>query len=152
MICAKFIDARAAVCIAVSIIAAGPAAALDLPAVSFGPDASGATSFRTPSSNIECIFIPAGGTKVYKPATGGPELSCDRAKPVYTRYQLGPAGRATATTNVGDQGCCGGDHVLAYGTRWVMGPFECASTAAGLKCTRTGGRGFVISQAKAKLF
>ena len=143
---------RIAAGIAVSFAWSFPVTALDLPAVSFAPDANGAVSFHMPSNNIECIFIPAGGTKVYKPANGGPELSCDRAKPVYTRYFLGPSGRATSTTNVGDPSCCGGSNLLAYGSRWVMGPFECASTAAGLRCTRLGDHGFLIRQTNSKLF
>jgi hypothetical protein len=34
---------------------------------------------------------------------------------------------------------------LAYGQSITLGPFTCASSTAGMKCTLAGGDGFVIS-------
>jgi hypothetical protein len=124
----------------------------DDPPVRFPADGNGAISFRTPSSNIECIYIPAGGTKVYQPVDGGPELQCDRSEPVYMRFTLGPGGPPTVTTDVGDPGCCGGTNVLTYDTMWKEGPFECRSAATGLTCVRNDGRGYMISKDTLRVF
>lgn len=59
-------------------LAAAPAAAgqQDFPAE------GGLIAFATPSGNIGCTYVPAGGTDVYEPKDGGPELQCDRVEPV----------------------------------------------------------------------
>jgi len=64
-------------------------------------------TFCTPSGNIECIYTPVGGTSVYEPVDGGPELSCDRVSPRYVRVVLGPTGPATLFEDVGDAGAGG---------------------------------------------
>ncbi|SFG82090.1 hypothetical protein [Ensifer sp. OV372] len=48
--------------------------------------------FAMPSGNIGCIYTPAGGTSVYQPADGGPELACDIVAPRYVRATLWPGG------------------------------------------------------------
>lgn len=108
--------------------------------------------FLTPSNNIECIYTGVGGGKTYQPEDGGPELSCDRADPVYLRFVLSKAGKAVKISNVGDQGCCGGSNTLQYGSTWSEGPFTCKSAKAGLTCTRDDGHGFFISKAKTKVY
>lgn len=118
--------------------------------MSFHADASGQINFVMPSQNIGCTFTPHGGTPVYQPADGGPELSCDRIEPRYVRVVL------TATSlrridNVGDQGCCSADNILPYGARWSLGPFTCESTQTGLTCWRADGRGFSMSRASIDL-
>jgi hypothetical protein len=55
---------------------------------SFAPDENGQIVFVTPSGNIGCTYIPKGGTAMYTPDDGGPELGCDRIQPLYVR--LGP--------------------------------------------------------------
>jgi hypothetical protein len=111
----------------------------------------GQTSFITPSSNIECTYTPAGGTPVYKPVGGGPELSCDRAKPTYINVSLGRAGPARQVNNPGEQSCCGADNVLPYGAKWSQGPFTCASAEKGLTCKRNDGHGFFLGQKTVKV-
>ena len=115
--------------------------------VSFFPDASGAITFVMPSGNVACIYTPAGGSSVYTPLDGGPELSCDRAEPTYLRFTLAASGPAQVTGDVGDPGCCGGSNSFAYGASWTMAPFSCTSASTGITCKR-GGNGFSIAKAK----
>ncbi len=115
--------------------------------VAFAPDASGAITFVMPSGNVACIYTPAGGSSVYTPMDGGPELSCDRAEPTYLRFTLAASGPTSVIGNVGDPGCCGGSNSFAYGQTWHMAPFSCTSAPTGLVCKR-GGNGFTISKGK----
>lgn len=115
-----------------------------LPTRTFGV----AQSFVMPSGNIGCIYIPEGGTETYQPADGGPELSCDRVEPKYVRATLGRSGKAVVRTNVGDQGCCGGDRTIPYGEAWSAGPFTCYSERTGLTCERNDGHSFLLSRAR----
>jgi hypothetical protein len=115
------------------------------------PSQDGVISFSTPTGNIGCTYIPAGGTDVYFPKDGGPELQCDRVEPVYLRFFLYKSGKGARFTNVGDASCCAADNVLVYGNTWSKGPFTCRSGRAGLTCTR-GGHGFFISRAKTRAY
>ncbi len=115
-----------------------------LPTRAFGV----AERFVMPSGNIGCIYIPEGGTAIYQPTDGGPELSCDRVEPKYVRATLGRAGKAVVRTNVGDQGCCGGDSTISYGETWSAGPFTCYSERSGLTCRRDDGHSFLLSRAR----
>ena len=114
----------------------------------FGPNANGGTEFMAPSGNIGCIYIPAGGTEVYEPEDGGPELQCDRIEPVYLRFILNKAGKGKVYENAGDVSCCGGP-VLKYGNSTWLGPFTCISESSGMTCTR-GEHGFFISRKKTR--
>ena len=111
--------------------------------VSFPAPANGQIVFVTPSQKIGCTYTPKGGTPVYKPFDGGPELSCDLTEPRYLRVVLTPK-NVRRFDNVGDQGCCDVSNVLAHGSRWSLGPFTCDSAETGLTCKRTDGRGFFI--------
>jgi hypothetical protein len=120
------------------------------PPVAFRAEASGQTNFVMPSQNIGCVYTPEGGTPLYKPLDGGPELSCDRVEPQYVRVVLTPSS-LRRFDEVGDGGCCGVENVFAYGSRWSAGPFTCESATSGLTCMRADGRGFVISRANIEL-
>lgn len=102
--------------------------------------------FVLPSGNIGCVYTPEGGTDVYQPADGGPELSCDRVAPRYVRAALARNGAATLLHDVGDQGCCSAGPVLDYGQTWAAGPFSCRSTRRGLSCERNDGHSFFLSR------
>jgi hypothetical protein len=115
--------------------------------VSLVPDPSGAITFIMPSGNVACIYIPAGGSSVYMPADGGPELSCDRMEPTYLRFTLAASGPTQVIGNVGDPSCCGGTNTFDYGNTWTLDGFTCTSAATGLVCKR-GANGFTISKAK----
>lgn len=114
------------------------------PTRSFGT----AEDFMMPSGNIGCIYIPEGGTAVYQPADGGPELSCDRVEPKYLRATLGRTGKALVQTNVGDRGCCSSEKTVPYGDVWSAGPFTCYSERTGLTCERSDGHSFTLSRAR----
>lgn len=111
-----------------------------------GPD--GEVSFITPSGNIGCIYIPAGGTSVYQSADGAAELQCDRVEPSYVAVILGATTKARRIDDPGEQGCCALDQKLNYGNSWSAGPFTCLSAKTGLTCSSQAGHGFVISKAK----
>jgi hypothetical protein len=102
--------------------------------------------FVLPSGNIGCIYTPEGGTQVYQPADGGPELSCDRIEPRYVRATLSRKGTATMANDVGDPSCCSAGPVLDYGQSWAAGPFSCLSTRTGLSCERNDGHSFFLSR------
>lgn len=107
-----------------------------------------AEEFVMPSGNIGCVYIPEGGTDVYQPEDGGPELSCDRIEPKYLRATLGRSGKGRVLSNVGDQGCCGAEKTLDYGEVWRGGPFTCYSERTGLTCERNDGHSFLLSRAR----
>jgi hypothetical protein len=121
-------------------------AAYAQPMVSFSADANGQINFVMPSKNVGCTYTPPGGTPVYKPFDGGPELACDRIAPKYVRVVLTPKS-LHRFDDVGDQGCCGAAHVFPYGSRWQHGPFSCDSAETGLTCRRADGSGFSVSRA-----
>jgi len=123
----------------------------DFTPLDFHDDGNGIT-FTTPSHNIECIYIPNGGTKVYKPPHNEAQLSCDRAEPAYLRFQMGLRGPATEIKNVGDQSCCSDVNNLPYGRSWHKPPFTCESTAMGLTCERDDKHGFFISRTSVKVY
>lgn len=102
--------------------------------------------FVLPSGNIGCIYTPEGGTEVYQPADGGPELSCDRVEPSYVRATLSRKGGARLAKDVGDPSCCSAGPVLDYGQTWTAGPFSCLSTRTGLACERNDGHSFFLSR------
>ena len=102
--------------------------------------------FMMPSGNIGCVYTPAGGTAVYQPQDGGPELACDIVAPRYVRATLGRAGAATLNHAVGDPSCCSAAQVLDYGQSWSRGPFACASERSGLSCRRDDGHSFLLSR------
>jgi hypothetical protein len=104
--------------------------------------------FVLPSGNIGCIYTPEGGTAVYVPEDGGPELACDRVEPLYVRAVLSGNGPGRLLKNVGDPSCCSAGPVLDYGQRWSAGPFTCLSTRKGLACERDDGHSFFLSRAR----
>lgn len=119
--------------------------------VTFPAATNGQTTFVMPSHNVECTYTPAGGTAVYKPFDGGPELSCDRREPKYVRIVLTPKS-IRRFDDVGDQDCCGAGNPFPYGMRWSRGPFTCESLETGLVCRNADGRGFSVSRANIDLF
>lgn len=134
------------VLLAAMLVAALPAHAKEQV---FTAQDNGQITFMMPSGNIGCIYTPRGGTDVYEPVDGGPEISCDRVAPTYVNITLGPRGPATLIKNPGEQGCCGGDNVLAYGNTAAVGEFICSSSEAGLICeTRDKKHGLCLSRSR----
>lgn len=115
----------------------------------FSAQANGQISFVMPSQNIGCIYTPRGGTDTYQPVDGGPELNCDRIEPSYINMVLGPKGEAVLTEYPGEQSCCGGDNVFAYGNSVRFDGFMCTSSTAGLTCETTDKRhGFCVAKSR----
>ena len=115
----------------------------------FAAGANGQITFTMPSGNIGCIYTPRGGTSTYEPVNGGPELSCDRIAPSYVNVVLGPKGAAVLTQNPGEQSCCGGDNVFAYGNTVHLEGFTCTSSNAGLTCETPDKRhGFCVAKSR----
>lgn len=112
--------------------------------VTFAPDANGQINFVLPQHKVMCTYTPKEGTPVYK-VVDGPELQCDRVEPKYVRVVLN-AKTARRFDKVGDQDNLGVDNVFAPGSRWTQGPFTCDSTASGLTCKRSDGRGFTMGR------
>jgi len=108
--------------------------------------------FRTPSSNIGCLYSS-------EPGLGGPYLRCDilsGLKPAPKRpkgctldwkygYRLRPTGPAL-TVCAGDTAVNRHAKVVPYGRRWARGAFTCLSRKAGLRCHNRGGNGFFLSK------
>jgi uncharacterized protein DUF6636 len=109
-------------------------------------------AFRTPSSNIGCLFNA-------DPGFGGVYLRCDilsGLKPAPTRpkgctldwkygYRLRPSGPAL-TVCAGDTAVNRRAKVVPYGTKWSRGGFTCLSRRAGLRCRNRSGHGFFLSK------
>jgi len=95
---------------------------------------NGQIEFVMPSGNVGCIVTPEGGTDVYQPEDGGPEIMCDRVEPEYVRVVLG-ADAAEELDEVGDASCCGAEQVLEYGEWASIEGFVCYSKKTGLTCT-----------------
>ena len=111
------------------------------------PGKSGQVEFQTPSGNIGCIYTPEGGTDVYEPLDGGPELICDRIDPDYVRIVLGPDFDAEAIFDPAEQPCCSGK-ALDYDNEIKLDGFICHSETTGLVCQTTSGEhGFLMSKA-----
>jgi hypothetical protein len=108
--------------------------------------------FMPPSGDINCVYTAAGGTAVYIPSSGGPELSCDRAgSGSYDRVVLGPKGSAHLVRHPRDASCCGVEPILPEGGHLVRGPFTCEQTAGELACKRDDGAGFAISSRRTRV-
>ena len=135
-----------------ALLLGGLIAALALPAAAkeqkLRQGSSGEVEFITPSGNIGCIYIPAGGTEVYASPDGRAELQCDRVEPDYVTVILGEKGKAKRIGDPGEQACCAITQELDYGNSWSAGPFTCLSAKSGLTCSSDAGHGFFISKAK----
>jgi hypothetical protein len=108
--------------------------------------------FRTPSSNIGCLYSA-------EPGTGGPYLRCDilsGLKPAPKRprgctldwkygYRIRPTGPAL-TVCAGDTTVNRRAKAIPYGGKWSRGGFTCLSRKAGLRCRNRSGHGFFLSK------
>ena len=114
--------------------------------------------FRTPSSNIGCVFSS-------EPGGRGPSLRCDilsgvKPKPARPRgcnldwtfgFQMGPRGRASVVC-AGDTAVNTRARSLRYGSKWSRGGFTCTSRKAGLRCRNRSSHGFFLSRAHSYRF
>lgn len=111
--------------------------------------------FSTPSGNIGCLFD----------SYNGPHVRCDRlrmdgvpsAKPVDCDFdwghsvELSAGDRAalacTSDSVMGQQGETDGTRALPYGDSVRYRGILCTSTRQGLRCSTSGGHGFLLSRA-----
>jgi hypothetical protein len=111
--------------------------------------------FRTPSTNIGCIFSS-------EPGRGGPYLRCDirsglKPKPArsctsdWAGFELNMKGGAR-TVCAGDTVVNSRAKVLRYGSKWSGGGFTCTSRRTGLRCKNRSGHGFVLSRSHSYRF
>lgn len=112
-------------------------------AVEFKESPYGFIEFTMPSNNVGCIYSDEEGT--------GLVLECDRVAPSYLRVRLFQDGKPKLYKDVGDASCCGAENYFPYGTSWRKGPFSCASSKAGLRCSN-GEHGFSMSRSGVKTF
>jgi hypothetical protein len=113
---------------------------------------AGQISFTMPSGNVGCLYTPEGGTDVYEPAGGGPELICERVEPSYVTVILSVDGEAEMIEDPGEQSCCGDDNIFAYGNTLSLDGFTCASKTTGITCENESGEGFSMARAGVELF
>lgn len=148
-----------------SRLVGGPYVQVQPPATTTTTTTAGSSAsgfFKTPSGNIQCLFIyrPAvarSGTVVCGISSGlvpppprrGPTCS------VSNRVVLNAIGRTTTTRSIcpgedeGDAGPFGGGpqtRVLGYGHSWSGGGIRCDSATGGLTCKNTQGHGFFLSR------
>jgi uncharacterized protein DUF6636 len=109
--------------------------------------------FRTPTSNIGCVYSS-------EPGSTGPYLRCDilsglKPKPRRPKgctldwtfgFQMNRTGRAR-TVCAGDTAVDRRAKVLRYGHKWSAGGFSCTSRRTGLRCRNRSGHGFSLSRA-----
>jgi len=114
--------------------------------------------FRTPTSNIGCVYSS-------EPGRTGPYLRCDilsglKPKPARPRgctldwtfgFQMNRTGRAR-TVCAGDSAVDRHAKVLRYGHKWSAGGFSCTSRRAGLRCRNRSGHGFFLSRTRSFRF
>jgi hypothetical protein len=114
--------------------------------------------FRTPTSNIGCVYSS-------EPGRSGPYLRCDilsglKPKPRRPKgctldwtfgFELNRTGRAR-TVCAGDTAVNRHAKVLRYGHKWSVSGFSCTSRRTGLRCKNRSGHGFSLSRAHSYRF
>jgi hypothetical protein len=114
--------------------------------------------FRTPTSNIGCVYSS-------EPGGSGPYLRCDilsglKPKPRRPKgctvdwtfgFELNRTGRARIVC-AGDTAVNRHAKVLRYGHKWSVNGFSCTSRRTGLRCKNRSGYGFSLSRAHSYRF
>jgi len=133
------------------------AAAAALSASASGAPALGVVKlFRTPSSNIGCVYAAEGKQS---------SVRCDirsglKPKPPRPKvcgldfgdsYELASKGRTIVVCH-GDTALDPHAPVLGYGKTWHGVGLTCSSRTTGLRCTNTAGHGFFMSRAHSYRF
>jgi hypothetical protein len=124
--------------------------AVSLPSIS---NADTYETFRSPTGVIGCGYgygvlrCDVAGGLVPKPAR---PKTCESSWAV--GYQLHKTGTATVScpsdTLMGDKTAS----VIAYGSSWKRGPFQCTSSASGFRCKNADGHGFMLAKGKSSSF
>jgi len=133
------------------LLAAAAVVLCAVPAGSAHAKGSAFVTFLTPSGNIGCGYSSGAGPR---------SLRCDIASGLKPRparpkdcthlawgdsYTMGVRGRAVLTCH-GDTAIIKGSKVVAYGTTWSRGGFECSSRTSGLRCRNKSHHGWFLSR------
>jgi hypothetical protein len=103
------------------------------------PQTSNATEFYSPSQNISCEIDNNLGSSAIT-STLCLTLSPPKSVTLMTDSTLNECTGENCLSNAGVN-----TPTLAYGQSITLGPFTCASSTAGMKCTLASGDGFSIS-------
>jgi hypothetical protein len=133
------------------------AAALATTGAAATATATSASTFRTPSGNIGCLYTPASGSASVSLRCDLARVAHPPARPASCRLSYGRAfvlngtGRARRGC-VGDTVLDGSATVIRYGSTRHFGPFTCTSRESGLSCHSLYHHGFTLSQARQRLY
>jgi hypothetical protein len=103
------------------------------------PQSSTITEFYSPSKNISCEIDNNVGTTATTSALCL-TISPPKSVTLMTDSTLKECTGVNCLSNAGEN-----TPTLAYGQSITLGPFTCASSTAGIKCTLASGDGFFIS-------
>jgi hypothetical protein len=103
------------------------------------PQTSTVTEFYSPSKNISCEIDNNLGASAIT-STLCLTLSPPKSVTLMTDSTLNECTGENCLSNAGES-----TPTLAYGQSITLGPFICASSTAGMKCTLASGDGFLIS-------
>lgn len=103
------------------------------------PQSSTVTEFYSPSKNISCEIDDNLGSSAITSALCL-TLSPPKSVTLMTDSTLNECTGVNCLSNAGEN-----TPTLAYGQSITLGPFTCASSTAGMKCTLANGDGFLIS-------
>jgi hypothetical protein len=131
--------------------------ALTATAAAVLPASTGASTFRTPSGNIGCLYTPASGSSSVGLRCDLVSVSHAPRRPKSCRLSYGRAFTLSGTGKA--RRACVGDTVLdpkaraiPYGTTRHFGPFTCTSRESGLTCRSRYHHGFTLAKARQRLF
>jgi hypothetical protein len=116
-----------------------------------------AGTFRTPSGNIGCLYIPASGSSSVQLRCDVMNLAHVPKRPKSCKLGYGRAFLLFGTGRA-KRGCVGDTvldpnaRVLGYGVKRKFGPFTCTSRESGLTCVSRYKHGFTLSKDKQKLW
>jgi hypothetical protein len=103
------------------------------------PQTATVTEFYSPSKNISCEIDNSVGTSATTSALCL-TISPPKSVTLQTDSTLTECTGVNCLSNAGTN-----TPTLAYGQSITLGPFTCASSTAGMKCTLANGDGFLIS-------
>ena len=103
------------------------------------PQSSTITEFYSPSKNISCEIDNDFGSSAITSALCL-TISPPKSVTLMTDSTLHECTGVNCLSNAGEN-----TPTLAYGQSITLGPFTCASSTAGMKCTLANGDGFLIS-------
>ena len=119
--------------------ASGTTSSTSETAGTLAPQSSTVTEFYSPSKNISCEIDNNFGSSAMTSALCL-TLSPPKSVTLMTDSTLNECTGVNCLSNAGEN-----TPTLAYGQSITLGPFTCASSTAGMKCTLANGDGFLIS-------